>query len=289
MLDIITNIFCKIDDYCQETETNWINTLKSQNKIQRKRSNIISLSEIMTISIIFHASQYRNFKYFYLHHVSIFLAKEFPKLPSYSRMCELMQRIKEPLIGFFNSIKGENTGLTIIDSTPIKVCHNRRIYSHKVFKDNATRGVSSTGFFYGFKLHLTINHKSEIMSVELTTAQIDDRKPVNKLCKNISGYLYADKGYISTKLKNSLLEIKNIHLITKGRKNMKNHVISTTNRAFLKKRGVIETVIGQLKEISQIEHTRHRSFSNFIINILSGVVAYCLKDKKPSMNVEFCV
>ena len=174
--------------------------------------------------------------------------------------------------------------LSFIDSTTLKICHNKRIYSNKVFKSIAERGKSSTGWFYGFKLHLVINEKGKILSSLLTPGNVDDRNEsvISSLTKNLFGKLIGDRGYLSEKIFNMLFE-KGIQLITKIRKNMKNKLMPLEDKLLLRKRAIIESVNDQLKNISQIEHSRHRSVGNFIANVLSGIIAYSFREKKPSI------
>ena len=106
-----------------------------------------------------------------------------------------------------------------------------------------------------------------------------------KLHKNIFGKLYGDKGYISKDLFEKLF-VDGVHLITKIRKNMKNALMLIHDKIVLRKRVLIETVNDELKNICQIEHTRHRSFHNFITNLLSGLIAYSFFPKKPSINLN---
>ena len=180
---------------------------------------------------------------------------------------------------------GKPTDLSFIDSTPIVVCDNHRINNHKVFREEAKRGKTSTGWKYGFKLHLIINHCGEILSFCLSTANTDDRKPVPDLVEDLTGWLYGDKGYISEKLAGWLKE-KGLDLVTKVRKNMKPRELKAFDKAMLRKRAVIESVNDQLKNISQIEHTRHRSPFNFAVNLIAGLIAYTMQPRKPHINVS---
>jgi hypothetical protein len=161
-----------------------------------------------------------------------------------------------------------------------------RIPQHKQFADLAKRGKTSTGWFFGFKLHLTVNDSGELLSWFVTPGNCDDRKPVPVLAKGLWGKLFGDKGYISNPLK-LLLGEQNLELITKARKNQKNVLpLPSEDKILLRKRAIIETVIDQLKNISQIEHTRHRSFWNFLVNLLAGLIAYSWREKKPSLNYD---
>jgi len=211
----------------------------------------------------------------------------FPKRLSYNRFVELMQSSIVPLTVYIMGNRlGKCSGISFIDSTCIDVCHNKRISRNKVFEGLAKIGKTTSGWFYGFKLHLTINDQGEILSFYLTPGNVDDRneRVIKTLTKNMFGKLFGDKGYISQKLLEELWE-NNIHLITGIKNNMKNKLQSMTDKILLRKRSIIETVNDFLKNICHIEHTRHRSPTNFLVNLLSGLAAYSFLPKKPSLGV----
>ena len=170
-----------------------------------------------------------------------------------------------------------------MDSTSLRVCHNKRIHQHQVFQNLAARGKTSVDWFFGFKLHLVVNDKGELLNCQITPGNIDDRKPVPKLLQQLFGKVIADKGYISLQLAKDLWKSAGIQLITKLKRNMKQRLMPLGERLLLRKRAVIETIIDQLKNISQIEHSRHRSPVNCFVNILCGLIAYCHQPKKPSI------
>ncbi len=289
-VDKITEIFCIIDDFCQEFEKSKSGHVLSEQtgKKRRNRSFTLSDSEVITILILFHAGQFRNLKHFYLHYVSQHLRKEFPRLVSYNRFVELQQKATMPMAIFLKAFcLGQCTGISFVDSTPLKVCHIRREHSNKVFKALATKGQCSIGWFFGFKLHLIINDRGEILDFMLTQGNVDDREPLKQKSfhDKIFGKLFGDKGYICKNLFEQLF-IDGIHLITKLRKNMKNCLMHIYDKILLKKRALIETVNDELKNICQIEHSRHRSFENFLTNLLSGLIAYSFFPKKPSLNID---
>ncbi len=243
------------------------------------------MSEIMTIVIHFHQSYYRNFKAYYTHHVSKYLRSEFPDLVSYNRFIELMPRVQLPLLAYFIHCRGRCSGISFVDSTPIRGCHNLRIPRHRVFSGLAGRGKSSTGWFYGFKLHLVVNDRGEILTFNLTPGNVDDRKTVPVMSKGLFGKLFGDKGYISKRLREELFA-EGLQLVTSVRKNMQNRLMPLADKLMLRKRAIIETINDQLKNISQIEHTRHRNVNNFVVNLLSALIAYCHQPKKPSLNLD---
>ena len=118
----------------------------------------------MTILIHFHQSHYRDFKAYYTQHVCEHMRSEFPTLVSYTRFVELIPSALPALCLYLRVRFGQVTGVAFIDSTPLSVCHNRRIGRHRVFAEMATRGKSSMGWFYGFKLHLIVNDQGELLA-----------------------------------------------------------------------------------------------------------------------------
>lgn len=282
----LTELFCDVDDFCQEFLPMWRKRLLLAGEIQRQRKRSLSISEIMTILIHFHQSHYRDFKAYYADYVLGRLHREFPGLVSYTRFVEFIPSVLVPLCVYLRTrCLGRCTGISFIDSTALAVCKNPRIHSHKVFSELAERGKTSTGWFFGFKLHLVFNDCGELLNLVLTPGNVDDRQPVPRLVRRLFGKLFGDKGYLSQKLCEELLRTFNIQLITGIRSNMKNRLIPLIDKLLLRKRAISETIIDQLKNISQIEHSRHRSPINFLVNLLSGLIAYCHQPKKPSLNL----
>jgi hypothetical protein len=277
----LLEIYCLIDDFCKHFECIEKQRCLPNPNRKRYRPCTLSLSEIMTIIVLFHLSHYRTFKDFYQTSVCKNMRSDFPKLVSYNRFLELMPYSLMPLAVLLHCHQGKQTGKYYIDSTPLPVCHNLRIFRHKVFKNLAKRGKTSTGWFFGFKLHLAVNDQGELMTFKLTAGNVDDRKVVGSLTKHLEGWLFGDKGYLSKSLAESLLK-RRLQLFTRVKKNMKSTVISKVQQAFLNQRGIIETIIDQLKSLCHIQHTRHRSPTNFVVNLLSGLFAYVLKPKKVS-------
>ena len=283
--DKITEIFCLADDFCKEFDKVMGKRLLGK---PAKRPSIMSKGEIITIMILFHLSGFRTFKHFYIYYVQKHMQEEFPKTVSYNRFTELMKQNALPLVSFLKMCcSGKCTGISFVDSTVIRVCHQKRIGRNKVFKDLATRGKSTMGWFFGFKLHIIINDKGEIINFLITQANVDDRKPLKdkSFVEKIFGKLYADKGYIGKNLM-EMLFVDGIHLITQLRNNMKNSLMTLSDKILLRKRSVIETVNDELKNICQIEHSRHRSFENFITNLVSGLIAYSFLPKRASIKFQ---
>ena len=201
-MDILT-VFCEIDDFCKVFEPRFNQMLIGDGTRQRNKPGAMALSEVMTILVLFHASGFRNLKTFYTGFVSCYLRREFPHLSSYSRFVERERDALIPLWGFVQTRRGDCTGISFVDSTALKVCQNLRIPRHKVFRDSAGRGQNSVGWFYGFKLHLLINDRGDLLATYLTAGNVDDRRPVEgmvKKARRLFGKLFGDKGYISKAL-----------------------------------------------------------------------------------------
>lgn len=284
-IDKITEIFTIVDEFCKNFEQQTSSFLIGK---KSKRPSTMSTSEVITISLLFHLSGFRTFKHFYIFYVQKHMKSEFPKTVSYNRFVELQQSCVMPMTIFLKTCcLGACTGISFVDSTPIRVCGNKRIRRNKVFKGLAQTGKSTMGWFHGFKLHIVINDKGEILNFCITQANVDDREPLKNesFLKAVFGKLYADKGYISEKLQ-QLLFIDGVHLITNIKNNMKNSLLTMSDKIMLRKRSVIETVNDELKNICQVEHSRHRSFTNFITNIVAGLIAYSFLPKKPSIKYQ---
>lgn len=287
----LVELFVHVDDFCKLFLPELEQHLLQSGAIQRRRDRSLAMSEVMTIMIHFHQSHYRNFKAYYCEHVLLHLKDEFPGLVSYTRFVDFIPSVLIPLCAYFRyACLGDCTGVSFIDSTSLDVCLNQRIASHKVFAGLAGRGKTSTGWFFGFKLHLVINDRGELLNVLVTPGNVDDRKPVPQLVRRLFGKVFGDKGYISQPLYEYLRQTIGVQLVTKLKSNSKNRLpMSLVDRILLRKRAIVETVIDQLKNISQIEHSRHRSVTNFMVNLLCGLIAYAHQPKKPSLGREYLV
>ena len=236
----VTEIFFIIDEFDKNFEkiVSDHSLVQNTDLKQRNRKSTLSDSEVMTILILFHSGHYRDLKHYYINHIKKHMKGEFPQTVSYNRFVELQKKVVVKLAIFLKMFcLGKCTGISYIDSTPIRVCHIKREKQHKVFKGFAQKGQCSLGWFYGFKLHLIINDKGEILDFIITPGNIDDRKPLSdmNLHKRIFGKLFGAKGYISKDLFEQLF-IDGEHLITKIKKNMKNSLMLLQYKIALRQR-----------------------------------------------------
>ena len=252
--DKVTEIYCMADDFCKEfAKVQEKYMVEDKNHKHRNKPNRMSDAEIMVILILFHSGGFRCFKHYYKEYVCKHLPHLFPSRVSYNRFVELEKEVLLQLTVFIKEVLlGTCTGISFVDSTPLRVCRRQRILIHKTFEGLAERGKCSMGWFFGFKLHLIINDKGEILNFMFTPGNVDDREPLKqtRFLKNIKGKLCADKGYIAL-FEN--LFTGGIQLITKVKNNMKNSLMSVADKILLRKRALTETVNDELKNIAQIE------------------------------------
>lgn len=280
----VLELFCDVDEFMLSFVPHLKATKIAASK-QRQRLGQLWPSEIVTILIHFHQSHYRTFKAYYTEHVQVYLISEFPHLVSYTRFVALIPTMLVPRLSYLQSRYGACTGISFIDSTSLSVCDPKRIPQHRVFAAEASRGKSSMGWFFGFKLHLAVNDQGELLACSLTPGNVDDRAPVPQMVQRLRGKLIGDRGYISAPLTELLFE-QGLHEVTRLRKNMKNRLMHLSDKFLVRKRAIIESIIDQLKNISQIEHSRHRSPTNFVVHLIAGLLAYSHQAKKPGLHLD---
>lgn len=287
--DKITQIFVDVDDFVKDFDHfSMKRQLLGDQVPRRNRKTQLTLSELMTIYIGFHLSHHTTFKNYYKDFLSLHYKHLFPNLVSYERFNQIQNRLFMPLVLYIqNRCLGQCTGISYVDSTTLEVCHIKREKQHKVFKGVAQKSKSTMGWYYGFKLHLIINDKGEILSFCFSKSNVDDRdeKVMSVMTKEVFGKLFGDRGYIDQKLAEYLWN-DGVELIYKRRKNMKKMNISDTDKILLRKRALIETVNDELKNICSIQHTRHRSFQGFLNNAITALIAYQTFEKKPSIKIS---
>lgn len=285
MQDTLLYVFVVVDDFCSKFENLWRSHRISTSK-HSGRPPKLALSEIMTILIAFHLSDFRHFKGFYLYLLA-HASAEFPRLPSYPRFVSSMKSATIPLVAFFEFVRGVETDSYFIDSTALAVCKNKRIYTHKVFEGIAKRGKNTMGWFFGFKLHLVCNQQGAPVSFRLTPGNVDDRKAGEKVLKDLRGTVIGDKGYISKDLFQRLFG-RGLRLVTSLRIKMKPQLVTLDDSEAMDNRSLIESVFNVLKNAMHLEHSRHRSLANFMVNILGTMSAFALRGMNSRVFKEKC-
>lgn len=278
--DKITQIFYDFDEYLKNNHPNADQQFSLTNQPK------MSLSEMASIEIGYHQSKYKCFKYYYQEEILMNLKSYFPNAVSYERFVILKKRLKLYVEPFLRATRLANpTDANYIDASKLEVCHLMRVPSHKVFKGQAKYGRTIMGRFFGFKFHLIINHLGQIVDVFISTGNVADNNKnlLRKITENFWGLLIGDKGYITSI--NHELDKKGVHLVTKVRKNMAPVKYPPRVEYYKRHRGLIETSNHLLKNKANIQHTRHRSVSNFEVNTWAAMIAYTYNDKLPSIKI----
>lgn len=205
--DKVIEIFYMVDEYSKEfSKVKHKYSLGegcSDGRRHRNKPNRMSDAEIMVILILFHTGGFRCFKHFYLGYVCRHMRHLFPRVVSYSRFVELEKEVAVCLCLFIKDVLlGKCTGISFTDSTALRVCHIKRMHSHRTFSGLAQKGRTTMGWFYGFKLHLVINDRGEILNFMITPGNTDDREPLrdSRYLQDIKGKLCRDRGYIGRAL-----------------------------------------------------------------------------------------
>lgn len=285
---LLYQIFIDVDDFIKA-----LDSFEMRHRLERgsarpgpKRSMFDS--EVLSILIFYHYSGYKCFQYYYESLILRDLRSFFPHAVSYTRFVASMGDVAKHLYLFaqLRCAMSERGGIYFADSKKLPVCDNRRIPSNKVFKDVAGRGKSSTGWFYGLKAHLLVNNVGQVVQFLITPANFTDnnKSVLDKLLADIQGKCFADKGYL-TKFFEHFLQ-KGVQIITKIRKNMKNSLMQLTDKLWLRKRAVIESINDILMSVLDIDHTRHRSPWNAIVHAIAGITAYSYYPQKPSVYIK---
>lgn len=284
---MLTIIFFHADNFCKQIEKQLAVKLLISSDAVRKKAFKMTSAEVMTISIYYHCSGYKTFKEYYEKHVLIYMTKEFPNLVSYTQFLELRSRMVFFIFIFTQIFQKPCTGVSFIDSFPLKVCHVRRTSSHKTFKGIARKGKTSMGWFFGFKLHTVINHLGEIVAFALTPGNIADNNStlLTKITKKLWGKLFGDRGYLINSELFKKLYLDGLQVITRVRSNMENKLMLLADKIILNQRGVVESAGNLLKNTFSLEHTRHRSVLGFFTHVFSAIAAYNFHPNKPSVRL----
>lgn len=284
--DKLIKIFCSVDDFLIHLNEHVYHHSDSGFEMPRFEGRMHP-SEILTLIIFYQFSGMKCFQYYFTDIVQQELTTYFPQQVGYKRFLQLISKAW-PLLHLFaqwRCTQTERTDIYFIDSKKLPVCNNRRIHSHQVFSDLAERGRTSTGWFYGLKIHLVVNNLGQCVNFRFTPRNVSDANPtvLRHILEGLKGNCYGDKGYLS-KIFEELLD-NGIKLVTKIRKNMKNKLMPLQEKIQLFKRGMIESVFDILMTVFDLEHTRHRSSKNGFAHMVASIAAYSFMDNKPTVLV----
>jgi len=283
MQEQLYNILSDSIEFCHTFEAKYYTFLKKAGFKKRIRKSRMELAEILTILIFYHFSGYANFKKYYKNFVLGELKNCF-FLVSYSQFNKILCEIPCLLDVFLKSRFNLTSMYHFIDATCLPVCHIKRAKSNKVFSKAANKGYSTIHqHFFGFKLHLVVNHEGEIVNYAISKGSQHDVNYLVPLTKNLKGKLCGDKGYISEEARKKLAR-QNLKLLTPNKKNMKAKTIHQGSEAkMLQHRSIIESIFNKLKNVFRITSHKSRSVTGFFAHCLSTLLAYTFDSKKPSV------
>lgn len=199
----LIQIFITVHDFIHPFQATLIKHSLGRTPQRPTRLPDLAACEVITLLVYYHHSGYKNFQYYYERLVLTQMRGYFPGLVSYNRFLELLPRQFMGLQALTRYLSSTNqrTGCYFIDAKKLPVCDNRRIHSHRVFEHFAGRGMSSTGWFYGLKLHLVINELGQIVNFCFSPANVADQNPqvLGMLLRGLQGRCYGDKGYLTAR------------------------------------------------------------------------------------------
>lgn len=276
-------IFSESIEFCHAFENNYYTFLKMAGFKKRLRRSRMELAELLTMQIWFHFSGFKNFKKYYKDYV----LKHFKDcffLVSYAQYNKMANEIPFLLDLFLKSRLKKNDSIFFIDATSLAICHPVRARHNQVFAKEASFGYSTLhGQFFGFKLHLIVNHKGEIANYALSSANHHDSQYMIDLSKGLEGLLCGDKAYISDERRQKLAK-QNLKLLTETRKNMHyKNIFCGIEKFIMGHRNLIEAVFNKLKNVFHIQTNRSRSVCGFMTHCISALLAYTFDPKKPAI------
>jgi hypothetical protein len=282
--NLLINIYVEVDDLLKAFE-NWNKSKALDTLYCPTRLPDLSPSEIVTIVVAYHLSGYKCFEYYYRECILKTCLSCFPQAPTYQRFVSYTGKVLPLLllVLLFKCSESQRTGYYFIDSKKLEVCHIKREHTHKVFQDFARKGKGSTGWFYGLKVHLVINHLGEVVSFLLTPANTADNNHsvLLSLLQGLQGKCCGDKGYFTTLFEHFYSQ--GMQVLVKPKRNMRPLPAFAPEVQLLKQRPIIESVNDILATVCNVEHSRHRNALHGLSNILSALIAYQYLPYKPHL------
>lgn len=284
--ETLYHIFDQIDNLLKTMSASLRRKLLSDLRPAGGRPSGLSLQAILAFGIFRYATGVKDVKHYHRKLLSSY-SNELGRIPNYGNFNTLVNQATPYVIFLLQWIfyvnKSRQDGFYFMDSTPLKVCENKRIFDHKVCEDLAQRGKSSMGWFFGFKLHVVCDSLGRLVSLLITPGNTDDRKFVLKLLRGLKGLCIADAGYVSKKLMQELYE-QGLLLLTDVRKSMK-RLMSETQHALLKQRQRIEGVFSCLKHRLKAEASIARSPLGYLSRCLYACLTFALSKELEMKNL----
>lgn len=285
----ITSIFVIVDDFLQyffKTDMYKNSKFIWENKTGTKKK--LSLSEVVSLNIIRYFFRVGDLKTF--HSMAISCLKEyFPNMPNYENFLKATNKSIFYLNIFLEFLlyvnKEHNCQNHYVDSTDLPVCRNHNIFKHRVTAEYASRGKTTKGWFYGFKLHGVCNDLRELENILFTTGSTHDNIVLHDLVNGLDGIFTCDAGYLLKKedLEKFYDECKTLFIAT--RKNMKRPMTKEQHDHF-KRRSVIENIWDVLKERFELVYNLARSVKGLFRHYMFSITSFLLHNLIQNKNVK---
>lgn len=277
---ILITLYCFVDEFITTMQKDIQFALKRPGKgnVPAKTFNL-SIAELITLAMFRFFLGYRNWKDYHKH-LRTYHHQDFPHLPEYDSFRRSMNLLSpfavlllQSFCTFFN--QSSPTSIKLADSTKLEVCQIKREFTYKVCKRIARKSKNTTGWFYGFKLHVICNQWMEILDWRITAGNVDDRDGLMLMWEHIIGLIVADGGYVGKELQRNAYKLGK-HLLTGVRNNMKK-LMTESQHHLLKLRQLVETVFSVLKHRMGLQNTLPRSELGHFAHYVWCLAAYQLR------------
>lgn len=276
--DTLLQLFCFVSELVRFVE---VRCPQLVGKTNLGRNAKLTSPECISLSLYQSVMKQTDVKSYYSF-VQGYHQSEFPHLPDYSNFLKQQKKLLA-LSGLLLNVlmainrsyfKNNKEYLMFVDGSEIPVCTNKRIFNHKVTKGIAAKSKSTKGWFYGFRLHILCDREGNLLGIKITPGNVDERKMVVKLLKDLEGILVADAGYISNELQKRLARL-NVWFLTGVKRNQKK-LMTQASHTLLKARQRVETTIGILKQRLGLVTSLPRSITGFQVHFIFVCLVYCI-------------
>lgn len=208
--------------------------------------------------------------------VNLYHKSEFPNLPKYSAFVDHCHKVIPLIIYLLEQMLNKQESLRFMDSTMIPVCKSYRANTHKVAKDIAQFGKNNQGWYYGFKLHASIDKKGRLCGIAFTSANIYDAQVMPKILNKYTDIAVGDSHYGASVMRKTIFEKYGTIIIAPPHFKQNKKVITRWQYLLLKARPKIEAVFDILKEHLNLVTSFPRSIKGYLFHYLRILLGYQL-------------
>lgn len=273
--------------YIYNIISNFVESLEADTKLcslckawngKRGPKRRLSITTVISLNLMRYFLHVKDLKAF---HRIVKMMDIIPDFINYENFLKASNKALPVMVLFLQALLAQNRALNktdvhFMDSTPLTTCLNRRIFNHKVTKDIASRGKSTKGWFYGLKLHGVCSENGLLEALYFTSGNVNDSKTVEKLTENMKGRFFADAGYLKKSSELKKLAESGRFIYASTRKNM-NRLMSTEEWNILRKRNIIESDWGAMKQNFFLEYHQARGIDGLFRHYVNAISAYILQ------------